>query len=726
MPEAPALDTLTFDVDGMTCASCVTRIERVLGRQEGVDAASVNLAGRSATVRVGEAIDARALEAAVDAIGYSMTLRAGEGRENLADAYDAEAASHWRRFWVAASLSVPLMALAMLGPDASWNRLLQWALATPVVFWAGFPFHRMAWKQLRARSANMDTLISMGSLVAYAYSVWTVFSGAMPFFETAAMIVTLITLGRAFEARAKGRASAALQRLAELSARQATVLVDGEERIVDATRLLPGDLMLVRPGEKIPTDGVIVEGHSSIDESMLTGESVPVDRTIGDTVLGATVNQQGRLVVRATEVGSGTALAQIMRLVEDAQATKAPVQQLADRISGVFVPIVILIAAATAVVWLGLGNDLTDAMRAAVAVLIIACPCALGLATPTAIMVGSGRGAELGILFKHAEIFERANDVDMVLFDKTGTLTTGTMILTDLESDDDADRFLYLVGSIEAASGHPIGRAVADGAEARGITLGSATEVESLSGRGAVGRIDDVTVVVGKPKLVADRGLVLDEHWSERLSKLEDQAKTAFMAGWDGEVRGVVAVSDTVRPTAAAAVDRLRANGIETAMITGDNERTAAVIGRSLGITHVVAEVLPGEKAAEVSRIQTRGKSVAFVGDGVNDAPALTTADLGIAIGSGTDVAIEAGDVVLISSDPELVPVAVGLATRTFRVIRQNLFWAFAYNVAAIPAAAVGALDPMIAAAAMAFSSVSVVANSLRLRRFSATNHSVA
>lgn len=712
-------DILTFDVEGMTCASCVTRIERVLGRQEGVDAASVNLANRSATVRLAQAVDPALLEGAVHKIGYEMELRRpDQARVNLTDSFDQEANVQWRRFWIAAALSAPLMVLAMAVPHSTWNSVVQWILATPVVLWLGSQFHTVAWRQLKVRTANMDTLISMGSLVAYGYSVWTVFAGEMPFFETAAMIVTLITLGRAFEARAKGRASGAIQKLGELGTRHATLMVDGTERTIDVADLVPGDLMVVGPGEKVPTDGIIESGASSLDESMLTGESVPVDRSVGDTVLAATVNQQGRLLVRATKVGADTALAHIIRLVEDAQATKAPVHRLADRISAVFVPVVIAIALGTFLVWMLLGNPATEAIRAAVAVLIIACPCALGLATPTAIMVGSGRGAEMGVLFRNAEVFERAHSIDMVLFDKTGTLTTGAMTLTDVETDLDRDRFLYLVGSVEAASGHPIGRGVADGAEAAGITLAAPETVESLAGQGVVGRIDGIEVTVGKAKLVADRGLAIADRWTDRLAELEQEAKTGFLAGWDGEVHGVVAVADTVRPSAAQTVTRLRDDGVGVGLITGDNHRTAAAIADSIGIDKVVAEVLPGDKAQEVAQLQAGGARVAFVGDGVNDAPALITADLGIAIGSGTDVAIEAGDVVLISSDPALVPSAIELATTTLRTIRQNLVWAFGYNVAAIPLAAVGLLDPMIAAAAMAFSSVSVVANSLRLRRF--------
>ena len=489
--------------------------------------------------------------------------------------------------------------------------------------------------------------------------------------------------------------------------------------MIDVDELVPGDVMVVLPGETIPTDGVIVQGRTSVDESMLTGESKPVDRGPGDEVFGATVNQHGRITVRATKVGADTALAQMVRLVEEAQANKAPIQRLADRISAVFVPTVIGVAVVTAGVWLALGYDVTTAMRAAVAVLIIACPCALGLATPTAVMVGSGRGAELGILFKNPEVFERAHTVDMVMFDKTGTLTTGVMTLTDVFTDEDPADFLLRVASVEAASGHPIGRAVADGAEERGLTLLTPESVESLAGMGVIGEVSGTRVVVGKEKLVVDQGLSVPGRWSELLEELEEAGKTAFLAGWDGEVRGVIAVSDMLRPESRAAVEELRRRSVDTALITGDNDRTARRIAETVAISHVLSEVLPGDKAAEVRRFQEQGKKVAFVGDGVNDAPALTTADLGIAVASGTDVAREAGGVVLMSSNPGLVPVALDLAAATFRVIRQNLFWAFGYNVAAIPLAALGYLDPMIAAAAMAFSSVSVVTNSLRLRRFS-------
>ena len=505
-------DPIRFDVDGMTCATCAVRVERVLSRQDGVEAASVNLANTSAVVRPDREVDVRALQQAVEKIGYTITPHeAGADPRDMVEHYHDDESAQWRRFWFAAALTVPAMLLAMLGPDETWSHLVQWLLVTPVVFWAGWQFHRVAWAQAKTFSANMDTLISLGSLAAYVYSIWAVSAGEPVFFETSGMIVTLITLGRAFEARAKGRASTAVHRLLELGAKEARVMVDGHERTIPIDQVIPGDLMVVLPGEKVPTDGVIEEGTSSLDESMLTGESLPIDKIVGDEVFGATISQSGRIVVRATAVGSDTALASIVKLVEEAQGSKAPIQRLADRVSGVFVPVVILIAVATATVWLVIGSDTTDAFRAGVAVLIIACPCALGLATPTAIMVGSGRGAELGILFKRAEVFEQAGKVDTVLFDKTGTLTTGVMTLTDVETDEEEMVFIRRVASIEAASGHPIGKAVALGADERGIDLSTPTNLESLAGLGVVGTVDGLEVIVGKTKLAADRGLVVAE-----------------------------------------------------------------------------------------------------------------------------------------------------------------------------------------------------------------------
>jgi cation-transporting ATPase V/Cu+-exporting ATPase len=610
------------------------------------------------------------------------------------------------------------MLLAMLGPDEIWNRVVQGILVTPVVFWAGWQYHRVALRQARHLSANMDTLISLGALAAYLYSIWALFNDEHVFFETAGVIVTLITLGRAFEARAKGRASTAVHRLLELGAKQARVVVDGAERLVDVDKVIPGDVMVVLPGEKIPTDGVIETGASSIDESMLTGESMPVDKQEGDPVFGATVNQVGRISVRATAVGADTALAGIVRMVEQAQGSKAPIQRLADRVSSVFVPLVILIAIATTVAWLLLGNPVVEAFQAGVAVLIIACPCALGLATPTAIMVGSGRGAELGILFKGAEVFEQAGQIDTVAFDKTGTLTTGVMTLSDAIAAGDRREFIRRVASLEAASGHPIGKAVALGADELDIELTTPDRVETMAGQGVTGSVGGQEMAVGKAKLLADRGLTIGDRWLAELTRLEREGKTVFLAGWGGEAQGVIAVADTLRKEAAAAVARLRSIGIGTVMITGDNQRTADRIGDEVGIDEVHAEVFPGEKSDEVARLQATGRRVVFVGDGINDSPALTQADLGMAMGSGTAVAVEAGDVVLLNSDTRLVPAGIELAGATLKIIRQNLFWAFGYNTAAIPIAALGLLNPMIAAAAMAFSSVSVVMNALRLRRF--------
>jgi len=718
MSDSPT-DTITFDVAGMTCASCALRIERVLGKQDGVSQAVVNFAGQEAQAVIDGTVDVEALRAAVARIGYDVTvIEEGDQRERPTERYAKEVVVQRRNFLLAALLTAPLIVLSMLVDETTTTRIWQAALATVVVFVFGAQFHRIALKRLRNLNATMDTLISVGSLAAWGYSTWALFTDHPVFFETAGMIVTLILLGRFFEARAKGRASHAITKLLELGARQARVLRDDSEVMVDVLDLRPGETMIVLPGEKIPTDGVVTAGRSSVDESMLTGESLPVGRGAGDDVFGATVNQEGRLEVEVTKVGPNTALAQIVRLVEDAQATKAPVQKLADSVAGVFVPAVIAIALVVFAGWLVGTGEIATATRNGVAVLIIACPCALGLATPTAIMVGSGRGAELGVLFKNADVFERARDVDTVVFDKTGTLTRGAMTLTDVVCDGDEARFLSLVGGIEAASGHPIGLGVALGVEERNVAVGIPDEVESIPGRGVVGTIDGLEIAVGSPKLMADRGHHLAEHLLAALGRFEQEGKTAFLAGWEGEARGALAVADTLRPSAAATVQALEALGTDTVMLTGDNRSTAEAIGAQVGISRVLAEVLPGDKSHEVARLQGEGKTVAFVGDGINDAPALTQADLGMAVGTGTDVAIEAGGIVLMSGDPKLAAMALRLARATFGTIRQNLFWAFFYNSAAIPLAAAGLLNPMVAAGAMAFSSVSVVTNSLRLRRF--------
>jgi len=597
----------------------------------------------------------------------------------------------------------------------------QWAsltLAAPVVVWGAWPFHRAAWANLRHGSATMDTLISMGTLAALGWSVYALLSGSGDvYLEVAAGVTTLILAGRYFEARAKRRAGAALKALLELGAKDVSVLRDGVEQRIPINRLSVGDEFVVRPGEKIATDGVVVAGNSAVDASMLTGESVPVDVEPGGQVAGATINADGRLVVRASRIGSDTQLAQMARLVEDAQNGKAQAQRLADKISGVFVPIVIALAVATFGFWIGTGGSAAAAFTAAIAVLIIACPCALGLATPTALMVGTGRGAQLGILIKGPEVLEATRRIDTVILDKTGTVTTGTMTLLDVitAGGERPDEVLRLAGALEDASGHPIAKAIATGARDKLGDLPKVDEFKSLDGLGVQGVVDGHTVLVGRQRL-----LTLPDELSKAMHEAESEGRTAVAVAWDGTARGVVVVADAVKPTSAEAVRELRALGLTPILVTGDNEAAARTVARQVGIDQVVAEVLPHEKVQTVKRLQADGKAVAMVGDGVNDAAALAQADLGLAMGSGTDVAIEASDLTLVRDDLRAVPDAIRLSRKTLATIKGNLFWAFAYNVAALPLAAAGLLNPMIAGAAMAFSSVFVVSNSLRLRRFSA------
>jgi len=703
----------------MTCATCAVRVERVLSRQEGVENAAVNLAGATASVRTDGSIDADALSAAVDKIGYELTAhQAGQEARDVVEMYSDEERLQRRRFWTALVFTAPAMVLHLFGPHALWNSLLQGALVTPVVFWAGAQYHQRAWKQAKSGSANMDTLISLGSLAAYFYSLAALPLMESVFFETAGMIITLITLGKVFEARAKGRASSAVHRLLELGATEATLLTSSGEKRVPIDEIIPGDRLVVRPGERIPTDGVVESGASTVDESMLTGEPLPVTKAENDELVGATINQAGQLVMRATRVGSDTTLASIIRMVEEAQGSKAPIQRLADVYSGRFVQGVLLISLAVFGFWLIAGDGVGTAVRIAVSVLIIACPCALGLATPTAVMVGSGRGAELGILYKRAEVFERARDVDTILFDKTGTLTTGVMAPQMVVTDADREEFLRLVGSLEVASGHPIGIAIGLAADEEDVALSQVEHVESVPGLGVFGTVEGRSVVAGNGRLIEEHGLAGAERWLETVNDGEKQGLTTFFAGWDGLVRGVIAVSDSIRLESAAAVARLDEIGIRAVMVTGDNRETAERVGAAIGIETVYAGATPDSKAKRVGQLQERGQVVAFFGDGVNDAPAMTQADLGLAVGSGTGVAIEAGDVVLLRDDPRLAPVAVELAESTLRTIRSNLVWAFLYNTVAIPIAAIGLLNPTIAAAAMAFSSVSVVLNALRLKRF--------
>jgi cation-transporting ATPase V len=625
-----------------------------------------------------------------------------------------------RRVWLALPLGLLSMAAPMLFGAYPWAGWLAFAATVPVQFVAGWPFLKGAVQLARAGSAGMDTLITLGTLTAFGYSTYGLFAGGPLFFDTAALIIAFVVLGRYFEARATGKASEAISKLLEMGAKEACLLVDGQELLVPVDQVHVGDLVRVRPGEKIPVDGEVIDGRAAVDESMLTGESVPVEKRIGDRVAGATVNTDGLLTVRATAVGADTALAQIVRLVEQAQGGKAPIQRLADRVSAVFVPAVVGVAAATFAGWALIAANPIAGMTAAVAVLIIACPCALGLATPTAIMVGTGRGADMGILVKGGEVLEASKKVDTVVFDKTGTLTRAQMQLTDVipGKRQKTELVLQIAAAVESGSEHPIGAAIVAGARERGLEIPVATEFANLAGHGVRAEVDGQPVLVGRRKLVDDHDLRLPDHLAEVAAELEEQGRTAVFVGRDSQVVGVLAVADTIKDDAVDVVRQLHAMGLQVAMITGDNARTATAIAKQVGIDRVLAEVLPEDKVTEVRRLQDEGRVVAMVGDGVNDAPALVQADLGIAIGTGTDVAIEASDITLMSGQLDGVVRAIQLSRQTLRTIHQNLGWAFGYNTAAIPLAALGLLNPVVAGAAMGLSSVSVVTNSLRLRQF--------
>jgi len=727
-------------IAGMTCASCANRIERGLNKLEGVSA-SVNYATEKATVDFdASAVAPEQLVAAVEAAGYQAVLpTAGEPEAEDAD----ETAPLRQRLLISLALMLPVLAMAMIPPlqFESWQ-WLSLTLAAPVVVWGGWPFHRAAWANARHATATMDTLISIGVLAAFAWSLYALFLGdaGMPgmtmsfdlvpergggadeiYLEVATAVTVFLLAGRYFEARAKRRAGAALTALLELGAKDVAVLdASGAERRVPVEQLAVGDRFVVRPGEKVATDGVVEEGTSAVDQSLLTGESVPVEKRPGDDVAGASVNAGGRLILRATKVGADTALAQIARLVTDAQSGKAPVQRLADRVSGIFVPIVLGIAVATLGFWVGSGEDLTFAFTAAVAVLIIACPCALGLATPTALLVGTGRGAQLGLLIKGPEMLESTREVDTVVLDKTGTVTTGKMSLVDVAvaGGEERSEVLAVAGALEDASEHPIAQAIARAARDELGTLPALEGFANHEGLGVEGIVGGRGVLVGRPAFMTEWSLRVPAGLDAARQAAEAQGRTAVVVAWDGEVRGLLVVADTIKPTSAEAVAALKALGLRPVLLTGDNEATARAVAAEVGIDDVIAEVLPSGKAQVIRDLQDDGRVVAMVGDGVNDAPALAQADLGVAIGTGSDVAIEASDLTLVSGDLRAAADAIRLSRATLRTIKQNLGWAFGYNVAALPLAAAGLLNPLIAGLAMAFSSVSVVANALRLRRF--------
>lgn len=723
-----------LDITGMTCAACSARIEKALNKMPGVTSANVNLALEKATVEYHPAeVAVGDLIVRVEKLGYGARQKAEE--EQTVDYREKAIRSQQRKFIISAILSLPLL-WTMVGhfsftsflyvPELLMNPWVQLLLATPVQFIIGRQFYIGAYKALRNGSANMDVLVVLGTSAAYFYSLYQAIvtvgahHGPHLYFETSAVLITLIILGKLFEAKAKGRSSEAIKKLMGLQAKTAVIVRDGVETEVPLEEVVIGDTILVKPGEKIPVDGQVLEGTTAVDESMLTGESLPVDKRQGDLLFGATINKNGFIHMKATKVGRDTALSQIIKVVEDAQGSKAPIQRLADKISGVFVPVVVGIAIVTFLIWFfGVKpGEFTPALEVLIAVLVIACPCALGLATPTSIMAGSGRAAEFGILFKGGEHLEQTQSIDTVVVDKTGTVTHGKPVLTDVVLADaqDEELFLSLIGAAEKQSEHPLAEAIVQGIQARGIVLGAAQAFEALPGYGVKAVVSGHDVVIGTRKLMTQSGIHIEQVMS-LMEQLEGSGKTAMLAAIDGQYAGLVAVADTVKETSSEAIRRLQELGITVIMMTGDNQRTAQAIGAQVGVDHIIAEVLPEGKADEVKKLQAQGKKVAMVGDGINDAPALATAHIGMAIGTGTDVAMEAADITLIRGDLNSIADAIIMSRKTMRNIKQNLFWAFAYNTLGIPIAAVGLLAPWVAGAAMAFSSVSVVLNALRLQR---------
>jgi len=739
-----------FPVSGMTCASCVARVEEALSKVPGVISASVNLASEKVTVEYLEGTELAEMKRAVEDAGYELGAEA-QTLEDVTTAARREIRALRNRFIVAAILASIIMVLGFV-PSFAGKPYLLWALATPVQFWAGWRFYQGAWGALKHKTSDMNTLIAVGTSVAYFYSfIAVVFPGLFPgdmlephlYFDTSAMIIALVLLGRFLEARARGQTSEAIKKLIGMQPRTALVIREGEQREIPVEDVRVGDVILVRPGERVPVDGIVRLGYSSVDESMITGESIPVEKKVGDEVIGATINKTGSFQFQATRVGKETTLSRIVRMVEEAQGSKAPIQRLADVIASYFVPTVIGIAIVTFVVWYFAGPPpaLTFALLNFVAVLVIACPCALGLATPTAITVGTGKGAEHGILIRNGETLERAHQINTVLLDKTGTLTRGEPMVTDVVAApfSSPEEVLRLAASAEHSSEHPLGEAVVRAAREKKLELSPSSDFNAVLGQGVEASVEGKRLFLGNFRLMKERGLSLNG-LENKATELLEGGKTVMFLGWDRQVAGIIALADTLKPGAREAVQMLRKMGIETAMLTGDNRRTAEAIAREAGINRVLAEVLPDRKAEEVKKLQKEGKVVAMVGDGINDAPALAQADIGIAIGTGTDVAMETGDITLITGDLMGVVTAISLSKRTMRTIKQNLFWAFAYNTALIPVAAgvlylafgktgvpsglhfilgdYGFLNPMLAAAAMAASSVTVVSNSLRLRRF--------
>ncbi len=737
-----------FDVAGMTCGSCAARVQNTLRRQTGVFDAAVNLATNRATVTLDPAVldpvDPEPLIEAVRSAGYGLSVAEDSGAETAARLEEEEAAERrdWlRRIVVAAPLALIIVVLTFWKPHDETARWATFLLCVPVQFWCGWPFLRAAWARARARTTNMDTLVALGTLSAFFYSTLVLVATkgahhgipglAFSFsdhlhYDMVALIITFLLTGRWLEASARGRASQAIRALATLGATQARLLdvdhPDAPERLVPVASVQVGDLLLVRPGDKVPVDGVIVGGESAVDESMLTGESLPVDKEVGSSVTGATLNRQGVLRMEATAVGADTAYAQLVNLVERAQGSKAPVQRIADQVASVFVPVIIALAALTAAGWAIAGQP-DRSLLAAVAVLIVACPCALGLATPVAIMVATGEGAKLGILIKGGEILERSHEIDTVVLDKTGTVTAGQMTVVDTwaEPGEDPQRVLQQAAAVEAGSEHPIGQAIVRAALAGQLPVPPAEHFEALAGHGAHADVASTPVWVGRSRTLLSVGFASNRALDEVLEGWEGQGRTAVAVGWDGQLRGAVALADTVRPEAKATVRQLRGMGIDVALLTGDNQATAEAVAAQIGVRQVLAEVPPDRKVAEITRLQSLGHRVAMVGDGINDAAALAQADIGIAMGTGTEVAIESADVTLLRSDLGGVPTSLRLARDTFTIIRENLGWAFGYNVTAVPLAASGLLNPVAAGAAMGLSSVAVVSNSLRLKRFRAS-----